>query len=306
MTTRRPRAEIFEVGPRDGLQSQSKVLSLDERELFVHRLLDAGLVDVEVGSFVRDERIPQLAGTSELISRLDAYRSRYKKHNSRLWAFVPNQRGLDSALETSVDGVSFFVAASDTFCQKNVNRSQSDLFAELGQMLPRARKAKRRVRVYLSTIVFCPYEGPIRPAQVARVAQRLIDLGVKEIALGDTTGHATPRDIEKLLSHLLKHWAPTRFAMHLHDTRALALANVWQSLNMGVSKFDASAGGLGGCPYAPGAAGNLATEDLVHLLSSQGLLKSKIDLHKVGQCSAWLEKVLGHALPSKVLKTLEV
>jgi len=303
---RGPRVEIFEVGPRDGLQSQAKILSLSDREIFVTRLLDAGLRDIEVGSFVRDDRIPQLAGTRELLARLDKIRSRYKKLAPRFWSFVPNTKGLHDALETSSDGLAFFVAASNTFCQKNVNRSQEELFLELGQLLPRARKEGRAIRVYLSTITFCPYEGPIRPAQVSRVVKRLVNLGATEIALGDTTGHATPRDIEKLLGSLLKTWKPKLFAMHLHDTRALSLANTLKSLEMGVAKFDASAGGLGGCPYAPGAAGNLATEDLVYMLKSQGLLKNEIDLQALGACSRWLEGVIGTPLTSKVLKTLEV
>lgn len=305
MTARRPRAEVFEVGPRDGLQNQSRILGVEAREHFILSLLDAGLRDIEVGSFVREDRIPQLAGTHALLERLDKARSRYKKLNPRFWSFVPNIKGLHDALETSTDGFSFFIAASDTFCRKNVNRTQEDLFAELAELLPAARKAKRLTRVYLSTATYCPYEGLIRPAQVLKVVKKLLDLGAKEIALGDTTGHATPRDIEKLLTPILKVAPPSRFAMHLHDTRGLSLANVWQSLEMGISKFDSSAGGLGGCPYAPGAAGNLATEDLVYMLQKQGLLKSEIDLAVLARGSHWLEAELGSTLPSKVLKTLE-
>jgi hydroxymethylglutaryl-CoA lyase len=305
MTTRRTRAEIFEVGPRDGLQNQSRILGVEAREHFILSLLDAGLRDIEVGSFVREDRIPQLAGTQALLARLDKARSRYKKLSPRFWSFVPNMKGLRDALETSSDGLSFFIAASDTFCRKNVNRSQDELFEELSQLLPAARKTKRLTRVYLSTVTYCPYEGPIRPAQVLRVVKKLIDLGAKEIALGDTTGHATPRDIERLLTPLLKVAPASRFAMHLHDTRGLSLANVCQSLEMGVTKFDSSAGGLGGCPYAPGAAGNLATEDLVYMLQEQGLLKADIDLSALGRASHWLEAELGSPLPSKVLKTLK-
>jgi hydroxymethylglutaryl-CoA lyase len=305
MTARRPKAEIFEVGPRDGLQNQSRILGVEAREHLVLSLLDAGLRDIEVGSFVREDRIPQLAGTQALLARLDKARSRYKKLSPRFWSFVPNRKGFSDALETSSDGFSFFIAASDTFCLKNVNRSQEDLFQELAQLLPAARKAKRLTRVYLSTVTYCPYEGPIRPAQVLRVVKKLVDLGAKEIALGDTTGHATPRDIERLLTPLLKVAPASRFAMHLHDTRGLSLANVCQSLEMGVSKFDSSAGGLGGCPYAPGAAGNLATEDLVYMLQQQGLLKADIDLAALARASHWLEAQLGSPLPSKVLKTLK-
>jgi hydroxymethylglutaryl-CoA lyase len=215
-------------------------------------------------------------------------------------------KGLQDSLETPVDGLAFFVAASNTFCRKNVNRTQEELFAELEKLLPAARKAKRLTRVYLSTITYCPYEGVIKPAQVTKIVKRLVDLGAKEIALGDTTGHATPKDIEKLLALVLKNEKPSRFAMHLHDTRGLSLANVWQSLEMGIAKFDSSAGGLGGCPYAPGAAGNLATEDLVYMLQQQDLLKTHVDLKALASCSRRLETALGTPLSSKVLKTLEV
>jgi hydroxymethylglutaryl-CoA lyase len=295
---------IFEVGPRDGLQSQSQILSLEAREELVLRLARAGLQDIEVGSFVRDDRIPQLAQTSELMARLDRHRRELQKLKTRLWAFVPNMRGLEAALDTSVDGVSLFVATSETFCQRNVNRSQKELLGELELLIPKVRKAKREVRVYLSTITHCPYEGAIRPSKVQKLVHALADMGVKEIALGDTTGHSTPLEIEKLLELLMKKYKSSLFAMHLHDTRALALANTVTALRMGVRKIDAAVGGLGGCPYAPGAAGNLATEDLVYMLDAMGVLKNDVSLVDVANTSKWLETQLGYALPSKVLKTL--
>jgi hydroxymethylglutaryl-CoA lyase len=305
MSQRLPQAQIFEVGPRDGLQSQSRVLEVGRRLEMVTRLLKAGLRDIEVGSFVRDDRIPQLAGTAQLLRRLENKKKQFKKLNPRFWVFVPNKKGLELALDSSADGYAFFIAASNTFCKKNVNRTQSELLLELKELLATARKARIPTRVYLSTITYCPYEGVIVPRQVQKIAQKLFDMGAEEIALGDTTGHATPKEIRSLLELLKKYWSPKHFAMHLHDTRALSLANVWESLHLGVSKFDSAVGGLGGCPYAPGAAGNLATEDLAYMLGRQNLLKNDLDLRALARCSRWLERELGASLPSKVLKTLE-
>lgn len=299
----KPSVKIFEVGPRDGLQSQSKILNLADREELVMRLAKAGLRDIEVGSFVRDDRIPQLSKTSELLERL------HKKFNSTkdkpsFWAFVPNMKGLEAALETPVDGVAFFVATSNTFCLRNVNRSQKELLAELKLLIPKARKSHKKTRIYISTISFCPYEGPIAASKTLSLVKELYDLGATEFALGDTTGHSTPKDIEKILSLLLKNYSANKFAMHLHDTRALALANALCAIQLGIRKIDSSIGGLGGCPYAPGAAGNLATEDLVYMLNEMGWLKEKIKLSDLAQTSRWLESRTQTILPSKVLKTL--
>jgi hydroxymethylglutaryl-CoA lyase len=297
-----PKVRIFEVGPRDGLQNQSKVLSVADRVRSIELLAEAGLRDIEVGSFVRDDRIPQLKNTAEVVRRTLPLKKKYK--DLRLWAFVPNQVGLEQAIAAGVDGVGFFVASSDTFCRKNVNRSQAELFAELAMLLPGARRAKLKARVYLSTITYCPYEGAISVAQTRTAVKKLVQLGAPEIALGDTTGHATPEQIRKLLKDLLSRWPAKRFAMHLHDTRALALANVWEAMDAGITRMDAAIGGLGGCPYAPGAAGNLATEDLVYMLQNTKSLHESIDLSKLAAASRFLESVLQQKLPSKVLQTL--
>ena len=289
------------MGPRDGLQNQSETLSIAQRESLVKRLLDAGAREIEVGSFVRDERVPQLAQTAKLLSRLEKCR---KEFNPFYWAFVPNIRGMELALETEVDGVGLFVAASETFCKKNVNRSQKELLDAIASILPMAKKAKKKVRVYLSTITYCPYESAIAPSKVVALVKKLTALGVTEISLGDTTGHATPVEISKLLEKLLKQSPAKCFTMHFHDTRGLAVANVWESTKYGIARFDASLGGLGGCPYAPGAAGNLATEDLLYALQSMKAMDSKFSLKKLSSTSFWLEKQLGQTLPSKVLQTL--
>ena len=210
---------------------------------------------------------------------------------------------MELALETGIDGVGLFIAASETFCQKNVNRSQAELFQEIASILPMAKAAKRKVRVYLSTITYCPYEGAIKASKVKGVVKKLIDLGVDEISLGDTTGHATPLEISKLLREVLKVAPAKKITMHLHDTRGLAMANVYESINHGITRFDCSLGGLGGCPYALGASGNLATEDLLFALNSMKALRSDVDLAQLSKTSIWLEKQLGEKLPSKVLAT---
>jgi len=296
------KCSFVEVGPRDGLQNHSRVLTLAERESFVRRLVADGVLEVEVGSFVRDDRIPQLAQTAKLVSKLQKFKTS-KGRQPLFWAFVPNVRGMELALETAIDGVGLFVAASETFCNKNVNRTQAELLLEIKNILPMAKAAKRKVRVYLSTITFCPYEGAVRPAKVKKLVRNLIDMGVDEVSLGDTTGHATPLDISKLLAEVLKVAPAGKITMHLHDTRGLAMANVWESMRHGLNRFDSSLGGLGGCPYAPGAAGNLATEDLLFALNSMGAMKSTVDLNKLTKTSLWLEKQIGAKLPSKVLAT---
>jgi hydroxymethylglutaryl-CoA lyase len=297
-----PKVRVFEVGPRDGLQNQPKVLTVEQRVRAIELLAEAGVRDIEVGSFVRADRIPQLRDTGEVVKRVLPLKKKYK--NLSFWAFVPNQVGLDQAIASRVDGVGLFVASSDTFCRKNVNRSQAELFAELATLIPNARKAKLKVRVYLSTITYCPYEGEIPVAKTRQAVKKLMDLGAPQVALGDTTGHSTPLQVKALLRDLLKRWPAKRFAMHFHDTRALALANAWESMQLGISTIDASIGGLGGCPYAPGAVGNLATEDLVYLLKESASLKDPIDLPRLAAASQFMELALGQKLPSKVLRTL--
>lgn len=296
------RAQIFEVGPRDGLQSEKKIFSVEERFELVRRLAAAGLPRIEVGSFVRADRIPQLAETGRLLKRL--HQEKFPHPRPEFWTFVPNERGLEEAISAGVDGVSFFIATSETFCQKNVNRSQAELLAELKKLLPQAKRAKIKMRIYVSTLVYCPYEGNIAPTRVAQIVRKLIAFGAQEIVLSDTTGHANPRSLAKVLNRVLPLAGARRLALHMHDTRGLALANVLEGLRHGISIFDSSVGGLGGCPYAPGASGNLASEDLVNMLLGMGLLK-KVDLGKLGLAARFAENILGRQVPSKVLRTLE-
>lgn len=295
------KVEVFEVGPRDGLQSEKKLFTVDERLELIRLLVRTGLRRIEIGSFVKADRIPQLASTDLLLSRLK--NEKFLGFAPQFWAFVPNEFGLNRAVDAGIDGMSFFVASSETFCQKNVNRSKDELLAELKKLLPLARKKKTKTRVYLSTLVFCPYEGKVSVTAVTKLVSRLLDAGANEIVLSDTTGHANPLSLRKVLEKCLELAGPPQFALHLHDTRGLALANVLEGLSHGISIFDSSVGGLGGCPYAPGASGNLASEDLVNMLLGMGLLK-KVDLGVLANAARFAGKILGHDVPSKLLRTL--
>ncbi len=294
---------VFEVGLRDGLQSEAKVLTTEQKFEIFERLIEAGHQNIEAGSFVRSERIPQLADGPELFKRIE---SRYPKSKraQKIWAFVPNEVGLQRALDAGIDGASFFIGVSDTFCKKNVNRSRAEIFEELPKLLKIARSSKVLSRVYLSTLVFCPYEGAIRSQDVKVWVQRLIDIGANEIALSDTTGHANPKSLSAVLELILKKHSPKKFALHLHDTRGLALTNALTGLEYGIARIDSSVGGAGGCPYAPGASGNLATEDLINMCEGMGL-KTGVNLGLLGRAGRTMGQALQHPMDSKVLKTLE-
>ncbi len=293
-------ASIFEVGPRDGLQSEQKIFTVQERIELVEKLMDAGLKDIEVGSFVREDRIPQLAKTAEVISGLKSK----KKNDVRFWAFIPNQKGLDNAVAAGVSGASLFTACSNTFCQKNVNRSQDELFSELKLLIPQTAALKLKTRVYLSTLVFCPYEGHIKPQVVLEQVKKLADLGTNEIVLSDTTGHANPQSISHVLELLLKTYPAKQFALHLHDTRGLGLSNILRGLEFGLTRFDSSIAGMGGCPYAPGASGNLSTEDLANMLLGMGI-ECQIDLGLLSKAGLYCEQKLSRTLGSRVLRTFD-
>ncbi len=292
---------ILEVGPRDGLQNESITLSLDQRESLIHKLLESGLSDIEIGSFVKSESIPQLANTYELAKKLIPYKNK-KYPQKKLWAFVPNEKGLERALETHVDGVSFFCATSETFTQKNINKNFTDL-KKLLSCLKNNIPKKLPHRVYLSTLVYCPFEGIIKNSQVFKWIDYLLDLGFNEIALSDTTGHAHPKNLDPIFKKITRSYQSKNFAFHFHDTRGTALLNTYVALQEGFQKFDSSLGGLGGCPYAPGATGNLATEDLLYLLQSQGKMKN-ISLSQISETSFFLEKHLQKALPCRILQTI--
>jgi hydroxymethylglutaryl-CoA lyase len=287
------RVRITDVGPRDGLQNERAQVPAEVKVAFVRALVAAGLRDIEVSSFVRPDRVPQLADAAEVFAALGA-----PPEGVTYGALVPNLRGLERARAAGVRKIAVFTAASETFNRRNVNSSIAESFALFEPVVAEAREDGMAVRGYVSTAVACPYEGPVAPAVVADVVRRLRDLGCDEISVGDTIGAATPADIARLLDALLPETPLAGLVLHLHDTRGMAVANVLAGLGHGVAAFDASAGGLGGCPFAPGAAGNLATEDLVFLLDGLGI-EHGVDLEALKRASATVAPHLGHPLPSR-------
>jgi hydroxymethylglutaryl-CoA lyase len=260
------RVTVYEVGPRDGLQNEEETLSVDARVAFVDLLTDSGLKAIEVGSFVSPKAIPQLADTEEV------YRRIHRASGTRYPALVPNVRGLERAIEAGVREIAVFTAASESFNRHNINAGVDESIERFRPVVQRAVEEKIRVRGYVSTAFGCPYEGPISPEAVREVIHKLLDLPVDEISIGDTIGVATPAGVYEVIETLYDSGVSRGvLALHFHDTRGTALANVYAGLECGVETYDASAGGLGGCPYAPGAAGNLATEDLLYMLDGLGI-----------------------------------
>jgi isopropylmalate/homocitrate/citramalate synthase len=283
---------IVEVGPRDGLQNEAAIVPVEAKLAFIHALAGAGLPVVEATSFVSPKWVPQLADAENVLARLE------RRPGVRYPVLVPNEKGLERALAANVKEIAIFTAATDGFNKKNTNATVAESLERLAPVTARAKAAGLRVRGYVSTCFGCPYDGPVVPAAVARVAKDVLALGVDEISLGDTIGVATPGDVERVVGAVLEHVPLARIALHFHDTRGTALANVLAGLLLGVSIFDSSAGGLGGCPYAPGASGNLATEDLVYLCDGLGIATG-VDVEKVRAASRALAAALGHALPGK-------
>jgi hydroxymethylglutaryl-CoA lyase len=292
------RVHIVEVGPRDGLQNEAETLSLEVRADFVDRLTEAGLPAIEVGSFVSPKVVPQLADTEEL------YRRIHPASGVRYPALVPNEKGLERALRAGVREIAVFTAASETFNRKNINAGVDESIERFRPVIARAKEERVRVRAYVSTAFGCPYEGDIAPEAVREVVHKLLDLSVDEISIGDTIGVATPSDVYDVIEALYESGV-TRgvLALHFHDTRGTALANVFAGLQCGVTTYDASAGGLGGCPYAPGASGNLATEDLLYLLEGLGI-HTGVTLARVVEASRRLAQSLGHRPPGRYLSAV--
>ena len=294
----REQVRIVEVGPRDGLQNEATPIPTADKLGFVRGLVAAGLRDIEVTSFVHPARVPQLADAAELLAALEPMAG------VRYSALVPNPKGLERARACGVARIAVFTAASQTFTQKNIGMGIEESLAVFAPVVQAAREAGMTVRGYVSTCFVCPYEGEIAPAAVTRVARALLAMGCDEISLGDTIGAAVPRDVHALLDALEGEVPLPQLALHMHDTYGTALANVCAGLERGIRVFDASAGGLGGCPYAPGASGNLATEDLVYLLERMGLATG-VELEKLAQASSRLANILGRPLPGRVLARLQ-
>lgn len=289
------RVTVVEVSPRDGLQNESAALSVDERVSFCDRLVAAGLPVVEVGAFVSPRWVPQMAGSDEVLRRVA------KRPGVRLPVLVPNREGFDAALTAGAREVAVFTAASEAFSRMNTNASIDETFTRFASFLPEARREGMRVRGYVSTCFGCPYEGAVPPERVLDVARRLVEAGCDEVSIGDTIGVAVPTQAADLVGRLGAAVGLDRLAVHFHDTRGTALANAVAALGEGVAVVDASAGGLGGCPYAPGASGNLATEDLLYALHGMGI-ETGVDLDAVAAASRSLAARLGRALPSRYLQ----
>jgi hydroxymethylglutaryl-CoA lyase len=286
------RVTVVEVGPRDGLQNESAIVSTADKIEFVNRLSAARLPIIEVSAFVSPKWVPQMADAAEVFAGIT------RASGIRYAALVPNLAGLDRAMAAGVSDIAVFAAATETFSRKNINQSIDDSLVTYKQVCDRARAAGLRVRGYLSTAFGCPFEGAVAPERVADVASRLIDLGAYEVAVSDTIGIAHPGQVPRVLEAVLARVPVERVALHFHDTRGTALANVLASLPFGIATFDASAGGLGGCPYAPGAAGNLATDDLLYMLDGLGI-ETGVSLAAVTDASAFIASKIDHRLPSR-------
>ena len=289
------RATIYEVGPRDGLQNESRQVPTADKIRFIDALVAAGIKDIEITSFVSPKWIPQLADAAEVA------RGVQRPAGVRMSALVPNKRGLDTALASGMKEIAIFLSASETHSKKNINKTIAEALSTFDEIVPHALAAKVPVRAYVSTVFGCPYEGDVDPEATVRLTQQLREMGVYQVSLGATIGVANPAQVEDVLTRVLARTPAEDIAVHFHDTQGTALANCLVSLQMGITTIDASAGGRGGCPYAPGAAGTLATEDVVAMLHSMNV-QTGIDLDKLAEASRTASTFVGHELPSKYLK----
>jgi len=292
------RVTIVEVGPRDGLQNEPGVVPTTAKIAFVDGLSSAGHGVIEVSAFVSPKWVPQMADASEVFAGIT------RRAGVRYPALVPNLAGLGRARAAGVTEIAIFAAASETFSQRNINQTIDQSLVTYKAVCDEALAAGMRVRGYLSTCFGCPFEGAVAPARVAEVSARLLDLGVFEVAISDTIGVAHPGQIPQVLDAVTARVPLAQVALHLHDTRGTALANVLAGLQYGVTLFDSAAGGLGGCPYAPGASGNLATEDLLYMLHGMGI-ETGVSLEGVVAASQTLRGTIDHPLPSRYLQAVE-
>lgn len=277
--------KIVEVGPRDGLQNEAVSLDIATKVELIERLTSCGLKNIEAGSFVSPKWVPQMAGSDEVFNQLGPSKAVYT-------ALTPNIRGLERAMECNVTEVAVFAAASEAFNEKNINCSIDESLAKFEAVIQKASSANIRVRGYISCVAGCPYQGDVDNHRIKDIASALLSMGCYEVSLGDTIGVATPEITERLLTELLKTIAPLKLAMHMHDTYGRAIDNIKQSLSMGISTIDSSVAGLGGCPYAEGASGNVATEKVIRLLDELNIAHG-VDLQKLSQASQFICEKLG-------------
>jgi hydroxymethylglutaryl-CoA lyase len=284
---------LYEVSPRDGLQNESRVVSTEGKAALIAGLVAAGVRDIEVTSFVRPGWIPQLSDAAELVRLLP------RAEGVRYWGLVPNRVGLERALDCGIHHVATFLSASETHNKKNLNRTVRESVANVEEVLVVARDEGMRVRGYISTVFGCPYEGAVPVENTLRIVERLLAGGVDTIVLGDTTGMGNPKQVKEVVARLgAEGLDPARIALHLHDTRGTALANALAGYDVGVRQFDGSVAGMGGCPYAPGASGNAASEDLVYTFEAMGI-QTGVELDALSVAGVLAEQLVGRELPGR-------
>lgn len=288
------KARIVEVGPRDGLQNEKTIVALEDKIAFIQKLIAAGLVNIEATSFVRKDKIPQMGDGSALFSAL-------KNAPANLISLVPNLKGLEEAINVGVREIAVFTSTSNSFNKKNINATIDESLIKIEEVMALAKTKNIRVRGYISTAFGCPYEGATKVSEFLRIAHFLQDRGAYEVSIGDTVGVAHPLQVRNFIDEIKREFALSYFSMHFHDTRGMALANILTSLELGMTSFDSSAGGLGGCPYAQGALGNVATEDLVYLLHSLGI-ETGVNMKKLAEASVYIFSKLNREISSKYLK----
>ena len=288
------RVIVNEVGLRDGLQNQCRLVSTDDKLKLAESLISAGIVHMEATGFVHPKSIPQMADASELIARLP------KSTALHYTALVPNMRGYERAFETGLKSIAVVVASTDTFNQKNINMSLKEATQSCTDVIARANKDNVSVRAYISGACTCPYEGTTPIPIVCDLTERMLDAGANEISIADTTGGGNPRQLTRILEELLLNYNPSIFNIHLHDTRGQALAMAWAAVSLGIRKFDSSIGGMGGCPFAPGAKGNLSTEDLVFMLEECGF-ETGIDMVGLDKAIKVAEQITGNSLGGRIM-----
>ena len=293
------RVRMVEVGARDGLQNEARIVPTATKIALIEMLAESGLTTIEAGSFVSPKSIPQMADTAEVLAGLK------RAPGVRYPVLVPNMKGFEAALASDCDEIAIFAAASESFSRRNINCSVAESLERFAPVAEAARRSDIRLRGYISTVVDCPYEGPIAPAAVASVATDLAALGCYEISLGDTIGTGTPRRVQAMIETVAKAVAIEKLAVHFHDTYGQALANILASLELGVATLDSSIAGLGGCPYARGATGNVASEDVLYLLDGLGI-ETGVKLAKLAETGRFISKVLGREPQSKAAQALAV
>ncbi|AMM89176.1 hydroxymethylglutaryl-CoA lyase [Bacillus pumilus] len=289
---------IREVGPRDGLQNESVWLDTMEKQTWIHLLEEAHLPYIEVTSFVHPKWVPALKDAKELAQSLN------KKEDITYAALIPNEKGLAHFFEANLEVGAMFISSSETHNKKNMNRSIQETLPVIKQMTADLKAEGRQTRAYISTVFGCPYEKQVPMDQVLRLTEQLLSFGIDEISLGDTIGEAHPLQVERRLDLLLERFPADKIALHFHDTKGMGLANIYTALKAGITIFDASSGGLGGCPYAPGSSGNVATEDVVHMLHKLGI-ETNVDLPRLIKAAEWIEAKVDRTLPSHCLRAFQ-